>query len=253
MARPTNLPIGLPKRVTSGSPITAAWANQIRQSLDCLKNRGSTGATQFKIGDTLPPFWPILIKDGKFIISDGYVINFTGGNANTDALNLYYPTGMGTQGGDRTEIAIADGDYIYIKTVVDKEGDPSTPSIEVSSVDKDSFNPDPTASAGVGTGGEYWHKIAYCVPADLMADPPTGSRLLMWLAGSHILLRGRGHNLDLHVWLIYLDGGSFTPVSDHYLCWRNGDYVGKFATGDTRPGYIGGLDTDDVSYVSPTP
>ncbi len=67
-------------------------------------------------------------------------------------------------------------------------------------------------------------------------------------SGNNIDLCGR--NLDLHVWVIHLAGATLSAVSNHYLCHRFGDYIGKFASGDTRPPHIGTLDTDDVTYLT---
>jgi len=201
--------------------------------------------------NTVPPFWPTLITtDGgstfTFTITDGFVVDHRGGNGNTGALGIAYPTGIGTFGGARTDVAITAGQQISIKVTLYPDGDLNTSALVVEAEDANSTNPDPTASAGVGTNGEFHYKIAVLRAA--VGDEP--AYLDYYLAGSHISLRHRGHNLDQRVYVVHDSGGGLSAVSDHYLCWRNGDYVGKFASGDTRPGHEGSLDTDSVTYLT---
>tara|TARA_R110000868_G_scaffold59271_1_gene181951 strand:- start:1858 stop:2655 length:798 start_codon:yes stop_codon:yes gene_type:complete len=197
-----------------------------------------------------PRFWPTLItgeggESFKFTITDGYVADFHGGNANSDAFDIYYPTGIGTFGGERTETSISVGQQITIGVTVDKNGGVTAASVSVQTEDINSLNPDPTYSSGYGSGGVYYFKIAVLKPA--VGD--AGAYLEYHLAGSHILLRHRGHNLDQHVFVVDISNGAVQAVSDHYLCWRNGDYVGKFESTDTLPDYLGSLDTDSVTYL----
>ena len=201
--------------------------------------------------NTVPPFWPTLATDDNgatftFTITDGFVIDHHGGNGNTAALSISYPTGIGTFGGERTAVEISPEYQISIKVVTDKEGDITAVSLEVTTEDIASTNPNPTTSGGTGTGGTFYYKIAVLVAA-VGAAP---AYLDYYLAGSHIAFRHRGHNLDQHVYVVHDSGGGLSAVSNHYLCWRNGDYVGKFASGDTRPGYTGTLDTDSVTYLT---
>lgn len=200
----------------------------------------------------LSPFWPILnTVDAEaltFTITDGFVVNFNGGNGNTDALTLAYPTGLGTFNGARTVVSIAEGEQITIKVVVDKNGAVTAVTLEVEAENEGSTNPDPTASAGTGLAGEYHFKIAVVRAA--VGDVP--AYLDPYLAGSHLLLRHRGHNLNhkIHVCSVDSVTGAITEDSYHYQCWRNGDYVGKFLSTDTLPGYVGALDTDDSTYLA---
>ena len=250
--RHSGTPIILPDRVRPGDPPKAEWANRVRECLQRLAGRGNEGPPGFPPNkNTEPPFWPTLITtDGgstfTFTITDGLIGLHHGGNGNTAAFSIAYPTGIGTFGSTRTEVDIDAGEQISIKIVTDKEGDVTAVSLEVTAEDVASTNPDPTTSAGTGTGGTFYYKIAVLRAA--VGDEP--AYLDYYLAGSHIAFRHRGHNLDQHVYVVHDSGGGLSAVSDHYLCWRNGDYVGKFATGDTRPGYVGTLDTDSVTYLT---
>jgi len=242
MGRPTNIPIVLPPVARRDQPITADWANQVRTALDRLKTRGTTDKMIPIIGDTVPPFWPKITTNEKFVITDGFVVDTEGGINNTDCMNVYYPTGIGTLGGTRTEVSISEGEYIYIKCVISPDGIAITQTLEVDASDKVSFNPDPVAR----TDGEFWYKLAQYVPA----AGSYGPRLIYYLAGSHIYLRHRGGNLDLRVNVDHISGGTISHVSYHYLVFRNGDYIGKFESTDTKPSAEGQLDTDTITYLA---
>jgi hypothetical protein len=73
-------------------------------------------------------------------------------------------------------------------------------------------------------------------------------QLMRYWAGNNIDLCGR--NLDLKVQVLTICLGTLNHSSYHYLVYRFGDYIGKFADGATRPPYIGTIDTDTVSYIS---
>ncbi len=242
MGRPTNMPIVLPPVTRAGQPITSAWANQIRTALDRLKNRGTIDPSIPMTGDTIPPFWPRLIAEDKFVITDGFVVDTEGGINNTDCMNVYYPTGIGTLGGERTEVSIIEGQFIYIKCVISPDGVVTARTLEVSASDKLSFNPDPINRYN----GEFWYKIAYYVPSSGGAY----AHLEYHLAGSHIYLRHRGGNLDLRVNVDHISGGTISHVSHHFLVFRNGDYIGRFESTDTKPSAIGQLDSDTVTYIA---
>ena len=198
--------------------------------------------------DTRPPFWPTYFPlEESFTLTDGFVLDYEGGNANADCLNLRHPSEIGAIGGERTKIDINIGDFIYVKVIVDKSGIYSDISIEVTSLDKVSFNPTPTASGGTGLAGEFWFKIAKLHDRLTTATAPF---FITYLAGSHITLRHRGHNLDLKVKIVHISGGTLTDVSYHYLCWRAGDYVGKFEATDTKPAANGIIDTDTITYIA---
>lgn len=251
--RNSGVPIVLPDRVRPGEQTKSEWANRVRECLQRLSGRGIDEPPGLPPNqNTVPPFWPTLATDDggstfTFTITDGFVVDHKGGNGNTAALAIHYPTGIGTLGGARTVVDIDDAfPQISIKVVVDKEGDITAVSLEVEPVDTPSSNPDPTSSGGTGYGGTFFYKIAVLRAA--VGDVP--AYLDYYLAGSHITFRHRGHNLDQHVYVVHDSGGGLSAVSDHYLCWRNGDYVGKFATGDTRPGYTGALDTSSVTYLT---
>lgn len=193
--------------------------------------------------DTVPPFWPTLVGDNEFTITDGFVVDMEGGITNTDCLNKYYPTGIGTIGGDRAIVAIQEGDYIYIKCVIQHDGVCIYQQLTTNSADKLSFNPDPINQ----DDGEFWFKIAQYVP-EAGGVPP---HLVMHLAGSHIYLRHRGHNLDLRVNVDHIGStGALSHTSFHYLVFRHGLYVGLFNDNETKPSAIGGLDEDTVTYLS---
>jgi hypothetical protein len=72
-----------------------------------------------------------------------------------------------------------------------------------------------------------------------------GTTLVRHKCGDNIDLCGR--NLDLRVYLVHSAAGVLSSGSNHYLCWRFGDYVGKFAT--TPPPYIGTVDADSVTHI----
>jgi len=194
--------------------------------------------------DTVPPFWPTLVGDNEFVITDGFVVDMEGGFTNADCLNKYYPTGIGTIGGDRAIVAIQEGHYIYIKCVIDSNGVCETQTLITDSADKLSFNPNPKTLAD----GEFWFKIAQYVP-EAGGVPP---HLVMHLAGSHIYLRHRGGNLDLKVKEDTISGGTISnPYNNHhFLVFRHGLYIGKFTSGETKPTAEGGLDTDTVTFLS---
>lgn len=242
MGRPTNIPIVLPPITRAGQPVTAAWANQIRTALDRLKNRGTIDPSIPMTGDTIPPFWPRLIAEDKFVITDGFVVDTEGGVGNTDCMNVYYPTGIGTLGGERTEVSITEGQYIYIKCVIDSNGVCIEQTLEVDPSDKVSFNPNPFTLAD----GEFWYKIAYYSPS----SGGQQAHLEYHLAGSHIYLRHRGGNLDLRVNVDHISGGTISHVSHHFLVFRNGDYIGRFTSTETKPSAEGQLDTDTVTYLA---
>ena len=242
MGRPTNIPIVLPPITRAGQPVTAAWANQIRTALDRLKNRGTIDPSFPMSGDTLPPFWPRLIKEDVFVITDGFVVDTEGGVGNTDCMNVYYPTGIGTLGGERTVVSITEGQYIYIKCVIDSNGVCIEQTLEVDPSDKVSFNPNPVTLVD----GEFWYKIAYYSPS----SGGQTAHLEYHLAGSHIYLRHRGGNLDLRVNVDHISGGTISHVSHHFLVFRNGDYIGRFTSTETKPSAEGQLDTDTVTYLA---
>ena len=242
MGRPTNIPIVIPNVKKRGDTITADWANQLRDAVVRLKNRGTIDPSFPITPDTLPPFWPRLIAEDKFVITDGFVVDTEGGINNTDCMNVYYPTGIGALGGDRTEVSIIEGQFIYIKCVISPDGVVTARTLEVSSSDYVSFNPDPINRYN----GEFWYKIAYY-------SPSTGgntAHLEYHLAGSHIYLRHRGGNLDLRVNVDHISGGTISHVSYHFLVFRNGDYIGRFESTDTKPSAIGQLDSDTVTYIA---
>lgn len=201
--------------------------------------------------DRAPPFWPTLVTDNDgasftFDITDGFVIDHHGGNGNTAALSISYPTGIGTFGGARTAVGISPAYQISIKVVTDKEGDITAVSLEVTAEDIASTNPNPTTSGGTGTGGTFYYKIAVLRPA--VGNFP--AYLDYYLAGSHIAFRHRGHNLNQRVYVVTICGGVLANSSNHYLCWRNGDYVGKFLSTDSLPAHTGTLDATNVTYIS---
>ena len=231
-------PIQLPSIVKPGEAITARWANGIRTALQRLRDRTPVVIGGSKRG-ALPPFYPIMDGAEAFIISDGFVYDFVGGEGNDDALKKYFPTGIsdGNEiGGERISTGIAAGDYIYIKVTVDSSGTCTAYELTVSADDKDSNNPTYGEASG---DGFFYFKIAQFID----------DKLIMHLAGSHITMRARGYNLDQHVWQVYLDAGAIENVRDWYLCWRNGDYVGKFQSSGDLPSAIGQLDTSDVTYI----
>lgn len=200
--------------------------------------------------DTVPPFWPTLVGDNEFVITDGFVVDMEGGITNADCLNKYYPTGIGTIGGDRTIVAIQEGHYIYIKCTINYNGVCITQELKTDPADKLSFNPnpvdqDPTAP-DTRTNGEFWFKIAQYVP-EAGGVPP---HLVMHLAGSHIYLRHRGGNLDLRVNVDTISGGTISHTSFHYLVFRHGLYIGNFDNDADKPAALGQLDTDTVTYLS---
>lgn len=252
--RKSGTPIVLPDRVRPGDPPKAEWANRVRECLQRLAGRGIDDPPGLPPNqNTVPPFWPTLATDDggatfTFTITDGFVVDHRGGNGNTAALGIAYPTGIGTFGGARTAVAITEDYQISIKVVTDKEGDITAVSLEVTAEDIASTNPDPTTSAGTGTGGTFYYKIAV-LRAAAGAVP---AYLDYYLAGSHIAFRHRGHNLNhkIHVVTINSVTHLLSETSWHTLVWRNGDYVGKFASGDTLPGYVGALDTDDSTYLT---
>jgi len=193
--------------------------------------------------DTVPPFWPTLVGDNEFIITDGFVVDMEGGITNIDCLNKYYPTGIGTIGGDRTIVAIQEGHYIYIKCVIDPDGVCQTRELITNSEDRLSFNPNPKTRVN----GEFWFKIAQYAPE--AGGVP--AHLVMHLAGSHIYLRHRGGNLDLRVNVDHLGStGSLSHQSVHYLVFRDGLYIGKFDDGADKPASRGTPDEDTVTYLS---
>jgi hypothetical protein len=194
--------------------------------------------------DTVPPFWPTLRGDDEFTITDGFVVDFEGGIANVDCLNVYYPVGIGVIGGDRIISSIDIGDFVYIKCVISPDGICTDQTLETDPADKLSFNPDPLASPR--TNGEFWFKIAQLVPEAGGVAP----HFKMHLAGSHILLRHRGGNLDLRVNVDHLSSGVFSHYDHHYLVFRNGDYIGKFEKTDPRPSSHGLPDEDTVTYLA---
>ena len=201
--------------------------------------------------DTVPPFWPTLVGDNEFTITDGFVVDMEGGITNTDCLNKYYPTGIGTIGGDRAIVAIQEGDYIYIKCVIDYNGVCITQTLKTDPADKLSFNPNPVdqdpADPDLRTNGEFWFKIAQCV-----ADANSQPTFIHHLAGSHIYLRHRGGNLDLKVKEDTISGGTISnPFNNHhFLVFRNGLYIGRFDSDAVKPTHVGQLDTDTVTYLS---
>ena len=244
MGRPNNIPIVVPAVKKRGDAITAEWANQLRDAVVRLKNRGTIDkSNQFQL-DTVPPFWPTLTEKGKFVISDGFVVDTEGGISNTDCMNVYYPTGIGTLGGTRTVTSISEGEFIYIKCVISPDGVVITQTLEVNASDKVSFTPNPVAR----TNGEFWYKIAQYSPLTDAAFYT--SPFVYYLAGSHIYLRHRGGNLDLRVNVDHISGGTISHVSYHYLVWRNGDYIGKFESTDTKPSAQGQLDSDTITYLA---
>jgi len=236
-------PIQLPELVKPGESITARWANGIRTAIRQLRDRTPVAIGGSKRG-VLPPFWPVMDGDEAFIISDGFVLDFVGGEGNVDALEKYYPINIAEDdeiGGDRISTAIADGQFIYIAVTVDSSGICTDYELTVSADDKDSENP--TYSSSASGSGIFWFKIAQYL----------GGELIMHLAGSHITMRQRGYNLDMLISQVYLDSGALLPVREWYLCWRNGDYVGKFDTAGELPAYIGDLDTSDSTFIGGEP
>jgi len=235
-------PIQLPSIVKTGDAITARWANGIRTAIQRLRDRTPVIVGGSKRG-ALPPFYPIMDGDAAFIISDGFVLDFVGGETNTDALKKYFPTGIseGNEiGGERISTGIADGQYIYIKVTVDSSGTCTAYELTVSADDKDSENPTYGEASGDGV---FWFKIAQFIDDEL----------ILHLAGNHITMRARGYNLDMHVFQLYLDAGVLQAVRDWYLCWRNGDYVGKFDSEGDLPAAIGQLDTSNSTYIGEEP
>jgi len=190
--------------------------------------------------DTLPPFWPILSGDGagaySFTLTDGYV-NVDPVGTST-APSLWKPSGLESSG-ERVSTAITVGQQIAIMIDTDEMGIVTGVSMVVEAEDTASIRPD-----FVSTDGEIHYKLAVLRAATGAYD----AYLEYYLAGSNIYYGINGKNLDLRVYLVHSAAGVLSNAGNHYLCWREGHYIGKFAT--TPPSYSGSLDTDSVTYFT---
>jgi hypothetical protein len=73
-------------------------------------------------------------------------------------------------------------------------------------------------------------------------------QLMRYWAGNNIDLCGR--NLDHRIFKVHIVEGIFYEAGSDYLCYRFGDYIGKFSSTATRPPHIGTLDTISSTYIT---
>ena len=73
-------------------------------------------------------------------------------------------------------------------------------------------------------------------------------QLMRYWAGNNIDLCGR--NLDHRIIKVHIVAGVFYEAGSDYLCYRFGDYIGKFSSTADRPPHIGTLDTISSTYIT---
>lgn len=193
-----SIPVNLPGRITSGDPVTANWANSIRESLARLARRkpplpGGGGRGK----DTVPPLWPSLVIGGtpeaptyKVKLTPGFVNERIPGDAEALAVNEIQNIA--------SELDITIGQQVSVVVYVDEDGilgGPDAPSpyvaelvIEAEDTASSHYIP-PVGDESAGTPGEYHYKIAVFKDADVDHAAPW---LDKFLAGSHI-----SHFVDL--------------------------------------------------------
>lgn len=227
----STISIPVPPRFKRGDEVTASWANQIRDCLHRLMSRNDPEGNQ-PFFQKPPPFWPSLYYDGtdyKVSLERGVVISPLTTASGTENFLYTEPSNILT-GGYPTKFTITDGDALYLTVRM-------SASAVVSTCDLGVF-PAGSPPSGTDSGSDTAYSFKMCYL--------DGTTLTRFKCGDNIDLCGR--NLDLRVYLVHSAAGVLSNVSNHYLCWRFGDYVGKFST--TPPPVIGTVDTDSVTYFT---
>jgi len=102
------LPINLPSRVTSGQPVSADWANSIREAIARLANRKFTKSNALIMDSTLNPWQPVFSQTGT-APSITYTCRF-----NLGTLNNIPATNWNSE----FTLSMAEGSYYFVVLTV---------------------------------------------------------------------------------------------------------------------------------------
>lgn len=231
--------------------VDAVKAGRLQQGRGVRLAKSTSGTTISAVADRMPlqppPFWPVLhvFDDGeggetyKVSVERGSVIGKVISIGDVPENRAFWtPSNMLDGDGDPALFAINVGQSLYVVVSMDATGAITSVVLGV--------YPEGSPPAGTYGGADtvYSHKL--CTLEAKTIGGYSTIQLTRWWSGGNIDLCGRNLDLCVHVYEMY----SYVPkeTSKHYLCWRFGDYVGKFDEGDTRPAAIGTLDTDDVDH-----
>ena len=233
-------------------------ANEIKPGVGIRASRNSGGTTVSakKHRDPSPqppPFWPELIVTGtpaaptyKVSVERGCVIGrIPSAGASPENRDYWNVSNIVDGDGNPKLFDITVGQALYLIVAMNADGSIVAAYPPVLAVYADGSPPDGTLSGAYNT--VYSFKI--CKLESVTIGGFATMQLTRWWAGNNIDLCGRNIDLKVHVCTINSVTHVITETSWHTLVYRFGDYIGKFASGDTLPLHIGTLDTDDVSYI----
>ena len=191
-----------------------------------------------QLPDQPPPFWPKIYPGASnthaLSVERGTVIGrITSAGASPENREYWVPSNLITDG-KPTLFSITAGQSLYC--VVSANADGSIAAVILG-----------VYAEGSPPSGTYGgHNTVYSFKLCTVESDLSVSR---WWSGNNIDLCGRNLNLKVHVVTINSVTHFITEISWHTLVWRFGDYIGKFASSDTLPPYIGTMDTDDITYI----
>ena len=192
-----------------------------------------------------PPFWSKFhcTAPGTYAVSveRGVVISPITSSGSIPENRIYTePSNLVDGDGNPTLFTIATGESLYCVVYMDA-------SAVVSSVILGVYT-EGSPPTGTDGGSNTVYSFKLCTLETVTVNGISGLVLTRHKCGDNIDLCGRNLNHVIHV--IELVGGVLYQTSYYTICWRFGDYVGKFASGATLPPVIGTVDSTDATYIS---
>lgn len=166
-----NLPnIRLPDHIRKGEPITADWANSIRNCLARLASGADTPSNEPAMSDAPFSVAFSIALDGSYTatVNRGVVVEIhTKGGTGTDGVIIHQLTDLDLDSdGKKQKFAITDGQCVYVKYEVADTGQIKTTSggkpqivIAASGAESQHYDP-PVGNETAGTDGVVYRKLA---------------------------------------------------------------------------------------------
>jgi hypothetical protein len=192
----SNMHISLPARINKDQPVTARWANDLRESIYRLASRKPEQKGSMPGGGSAIPYHVTLITAPgetptyEVTVGWGYVCERIPGAG--DAIAYHEAANMwDTENPDQlAKFAITAGQAVYIRTEVDEDGKIGIAAGDAVSIVVDAdeetsthYIPKVDNETSSGVAGHYLYKLAVLKEPIYPATTPT---LEKWLTGSHI-------------------------------------------------------------------
>ena len=236
--------------------VAAINASELKQGtgIKVSRNSGGTTISANRQGQRFqpPPFWPNLHTLGtdsaptyQVSVERGCVIGRIPSAGAAPENREYYEVSNIVDGdGNPKLFDIMVGQALYLTVSMNASGEISAVAPPVLAVYADGSPPS-------GTSGGYntVYSFKLCKLESVTIGGFATLQLTRFWCGNNIDLCGRNEDLKVHVVSINSITHFITETSWHTRVTRFGDYIGKFASGDTLPPHVGTLDTDDVTYI----